>query len=151
MGSQLPKVTWGHCCASRAPVPELDKSLWLVCIHCVPRAQAAELERSLWLFCSISVSSSGPYWGMSVVGSRDQLESFLSRPLLAAHASIQSLSRIRLFANPWIQQARPPCPSPTPGLTSFVTTGLSLELDHKTRVWSDRPKCSKVTFASFQC
>ena len=30
-------------------------------------------------------------------------------------SSVQSLSRIRLFATPW-QHARPPCPSPTPGV-----------------------------------
>ena len=35
---------WGHSCASRAHVWELEKPLWLVCIHCVPRAHALELE-----------------------------------------------------------------------------------------------------------
>ena len=30
--------------------------------------------------------------------------------------SDQSLSRVRLFATPWIAAARPPCPSPTPGV-----------------------------------
>jgi len=33
-------------------------------------------------------------------------------------SSIQSLSRDRLFATPWLQHARPPCPSPTPGVHS---------------------------------
>ena len=28
----------------------------------------------------------------------------------------QSLSRVRLFATPWIQHSKPPCPSPTPGV-----------------------------------
>ena len=32
--------------------------------------------------------------------------------------SIQSLSRVQLFATPWKQRARPPCPSPTPGVYS---------------------------------
>ena len=30
--------------------------------------------------------------------------------------SVQSLSRVRLFATPWTQHARPPYPSPTPGV-----------------------------------
>ena len=29
-------------------------------------------------------------------------------------SSVQSLSRVRLFATPWIAAARPPCPTPTP-------------------------------------
>ena len=34
-------------------------------------------------------------------------------------SSVQSLSRVRLFATPWVtQHARPPCPSPTPGVYS---------------------------------
>ena len=31
-------------------------------------------------------------------------------------SSVQSLSRVRLFVTPWLQHARPPCPSPTPGV-----------------------------------
>ena len=31
-------------------------------------------------------------------------------------SSVQSLSHVRLFVTPWIAHARPPCPSPTPGL-----------------------------------
>ena len=34
------------------------------------------------------------------------------------YTSVQSLSRGRLFATPWITAARPPCPSPTPGVHS---------------------------------
>ena len=30
--------------------------------------------------------------------------------------SDQSLSHVRLFVTPWSQHARPPCPSPTPGV-----------------------------------
>ena len=30
--------------------------------------------------------------------------------------SVQSLSRVRLFVTPWIADARPPCPSLTPGV-----------------------------------
>ena len=33
-------------------------------------------------------------------------------------SSLQSLSCVRLFATPWIAAARPPCPSPTPGIHS---------------------------------
>ena len=31
-------------------------------------------------------------------------------------SSLQLLSRVWLFATPWLQHARPPCPSPTPGV-----------------------------------
>ena len=33
-------------------------------------------------------------------------------------SSVQSLSRVWLFATPWSQQARPPCPSPSPRVHS---------------------------------
>ena len=33
-------------------------------------------------------------------------------------SSDQSLSPVRLFATPWTQHARPPCPAPTPGVYS---------------------------------
>ena len=59
---------------------ELEKSLWLVCIHCVPRAYTAMLGKFFWLFCSISVSSPGLHWGVSGVEFRDQLESLLATP-----------------------------------------------------------------------
>ena len=38
--------------------------------------------------------------------------------LISAHqfSSVQSLSRVRLFATHELQHARPPCPSPTPGV-----------------------------------
>ena len=32
------------------------------------------------------------------------------------HTSLQSLSRVWLFATPWIAARQPPCPSPTPGV-----------------------------------
>ena len=36
---------------------------------------------------------------------------------LIQFSSVKSISRVQLFATPWItQQARPPCPSPTPGV-----------------------------------
>ena len=31
-------------------------------------------------------------------------------------SSVQSLSHVRLFATPWPQHTRPPCPSPSPGV-----------------------------------
>ena len=31
-------------------------------------------------------------------------------------SSVQLLSHVRLFATPWTAHARPPCPSPTPGV-----------------------------------
>ena len=33
-------------------------------------------------------------------------------------SSVQSLSRVQLFATPWMQHSRPPYPSPTPGVHS---------------------------------
>ena len=33
-------------------------------------------------------------------------------------SSVQSLSRVRLFASPWLQHTMPPCPSPTPRVYS---------------------------------
>ena len=33
-------------------------------------------------------------------------------------SSVQLLSHVRLFATPWIEHARPPCPSPTPEVHS---------------------------------
>ena len=33
---------------------------------------------------------------------------------LLIFSSVQSLSRVRLFVTPWLQHAKPPCPSPTP-------------------------------------
>ena len=30
------------------------------------------------------------------------------------NSSVQSLSHVQLFATPWLQNTRPPCPSPTP-------------------------------------
>ena len=38
--------------------------------------------------------------------------------LLPQFSSVQSLSRVRLFATHELQQARPPCPSPTPRVHS---------------------------------
>ena len=38
--------------------------------------------------------------------------------LIIQFSSVQSLSRVRLFATHESQQARPPCPSPTPGVHS---------------------------------
>ena len=39
--------------------------------------------------------------------------------LLSVSQSVQSLRCVQLFATPWItQHARPPCPSPTPGVYS---------------------------------
>ena len=118
MGSQLPKVTWGHSCASKVYVLKLGKSLWLVCIHCAPKVNVLELLKSLWLFCSISMSSSGPQWGMSRVAFRDQVEFFfLARLSIIQFSSVQfSRSVLSNSLQPHeLQHARPPCPSPTPG------------------------------------
>ena len=45
------------------------------------------------------------------------LSKFLPILYLFQFSSFQSLSRVRLFATPWSQQAGPLCPSPTPGST----------------------------------
>ena len=41
---------------------QLEKPLWLVCIHCVPRAHVQELKGLCGYFCSISVTSPGGVW-----------------------------------------------------------------------------------------
>ena len=41
-------------------------------------------------------------------------KSILSPNILHQFSSVQSLSHVQLFVTPWI--ARPPCPSPTPGV-----------------------------------
>ena len=41
-----------------------------------------------------------------------------SPTLLLGHSSVQSLSCVRLFATPWTEHVRLPCPSPTPGVCS---------------------------------
>ena len=38
--------------------------------------------------------------------------------LLPSGSSVQLLSRVQLFVTPWTEQARPPCPSPNPGVYS---------------------------------
>ena len=91
---------WGHSCASRAHVWELEKPLRLVCIHCVPSAHALALETwesLLWLFCSISVSFPGPHWGLSEVGFRDQLDSFSAKLPLVAHAWLPNTGMYYFF------------------------------------------------------
>ena len=39
-------------------------------------------------------------------------------PFSIQFSSVQSFSRVWLFATPWITARRPPCPSPTPGVYS---------------------------------
>ena len=41
---------------------------------------------------------------------------YLSLFMYVQFSSIQLLSRVPLFATPWMQHTRPPCPSPTPGV-----------------------------------
>ena len=46
----------------------------------------------------------------------ENIEEFLSLKILSVISSVQLLSCVWLFATPWT--ARPPCPSPTPGVHS---------------------------------
>ena len=50
-----------------------------------------------------------------MVGHLYQLHIFFT---VVQFSSFQSLSHIQLFATPWTSQARPPCPSPSPGVYS---------------------------------
>ena len=55
--------------------------------------------------------------------SKLELKNYASREMNKSELShqfslVQSLSRVRLFATPWMQHTRPPCPSPTPGVHS---------------------------------
>ena len=45
-------------------------------------------------------------------------------------SSVQLLSCIWLFAAPWLQHARPPCPSPTPRVYSLMSTELVMPSSH---------------------
>ena len=51
----------------------------------------------------------------SVWGSAFQVNAKLCRAMVQ-FSSVQLLSRVRLFATPWIADTRPPCPSQTPGV-----------------------------------
>ena len=42
----------------------------------------------------------------------------LELPAMLQFSSVQSLSRVRLSATPWIAACQAPCPSPTPGVHS---------------------------------
>ena len=70
------------------------------CVMAVnPRAQQSKLRlQGILKFISVSAYHSG-VWGHSV-----------------QFSSVQSLSHVRLFETPWSHHARPPCPSPTPGV-----------------------------------
>ena len=48
-------------------------------------------------------------------GSDQETMDFLQERMWIRFRSVQLLSNVRLFATPWMQHARPPCPSPTPG------------------------------------
>ena len=82
VGSWLPKFAWGHSWTSREHVLQLEKLLWLVCIHCVPRAHVQELKKSLVIFVAFLWALLGVFGK----GFRDQLGSFSVRPPLLAHA-----------------------------------------------------------------
>ena len=56
-------------------------------------------------------------------------------------SSVQSLSRVRLSATPWIAHARPPCPSPTPGVHSNSRPSLT----RWTWVWVNSGSSLKLT------
>jgi len=56
--------------------------------------------------------SNGTAFAPADLLSLNALPSFLNKL-----SSVQSHSRVQLFATPWSQHARPPCPSPTPGLS----------------------------------
>ena len=62
-------------------MPELEKTLWLVCIYCMLRAHVAVVY-----FYSISVSSPCHAWG----GFKNQLASFLARTPLVACSCLTS-------------------------------------------------------------
>ena len=50
--------------------------------------------------------------------------------MLLFFSSIQSLSCVRLFATPWTQHARLPCPSPTPGACSNMSIKSVMPSNH---------------------
>ena len=107
MGSQLPKGTWGHSCASRTHELELGRYLWLACITVHLGCMLCSLEKSVWLFWGISVSSPGPHWDMSGVLFRDQLESFSATPPLFLMPNF--LPNIFNLVKPVVSSVAQPC------------------------------------------
>ena len=64
-------------------------------------------------------------WRAAIHGvekSRTRLSDWNELPICYSFAlqfsSVQSLSRVQLFATPWISACQPPCPSPAPGVHS---------------------------------
>ena len=82
----------------------IGASLWLVCIHCAPRVHAPELGKSLWLFVAYLWAHLGHTRGLF----RDQFSS-----VQFSHSVVSDSLRPHE-----LQHARPPCPSPTPGVHS---------------------------------
>lgn len=83
-GLKTAKVTWRQLCIKSA-CAKVEKSLWLVCIHCASRSVSSGVGNISVVILQHICDSSGPHGGMSVVGFRDQYESFLARPHLFAH------------------------------------------------------------------
>ena len=54
----------------------------------------------------------------SFEGIKTSFSYYLKVMLSGFYLSVRSLSRVQLFATPWNEYARPPCPSPTPGVYS---------------------------------
>ena len=82
-----------------------DTQHHLLCRKCKIKPQRDSSSYSLgwlWLKKKQKITNAGKDMG--------KLE-----PLCTAQfSSVQSLSRVRLFATPWIAACQPPCPSPTP-------------------------------------
>ena len=66
-----------------------------------------------FFFLNIWATRETPYRGKE---STNELCSFTDEKL--KHSSVQSLSCVWLFATPWTQHTRPPCPSPSPRVYS---------------------------------
>ena len=61
-----------------------------------------------------------PYLHVTIVQCKIKIRIYFiySNIIHIQFSSVQLLTRVRLFETPWIAHARPPCPSPTPGVYS---------------------------------
>ena len=75
----------------------------LPCPSPSPRVSSSLCPLSWW--CYLTISSSAALFSFC-----------LQKSNKVTLSSVQSLSHVWLFATPWIAHARPPCPSPTPGV-----------------------------------
>ena len=101
VASVMPMTLW--TVAHQAPLSiAFSRQEYWSGLPCPPPGDLPEPGIKLASAC-VSCIASRFFYTLSHLGSPNQ-----------GFSSVQSLSCVRLFATPWIADARPPCPSPTP-------------------------------------